>query len=126
MTSVEQRMADALSDLEAMLNDGMSPDKAILAAATEYSFKPEALNFRAQKVLGELHSVRARNVRRNEMLMREHKAETAISRYLTENPDSNFPDWFEAQVGRPATKAEHDEFTKRYMTFLVRDMRFEI
>jgi hypothetical protein len=126
MMSVEQRMNDALSDLEAMLNEGRLPEEAITACAADYGFKSTVLKLRAQNVFGDLGSVRERSLKQAQVLMREHKAEKAIDRYLTENPDANFPEWFEAEVGRPPTKAERDEFSERYMQFLVRNLHFEI
>jgi len=124
--SVEQRLTDALSDLEVMLNDDRPPDEAVAVCAEDYGFKSEVLKLRAQKVLGDLDSVHERSLRKAQILKREHKAERAIDLYLVENPDSNFPEWFEAEVGRAPTKAESDDFTARYMQFLVRNLHFEI
>jgi hypothetical protein len=124
--SIEQRISEALSDVEAMLCAGSLPEEAIAACADDYGFKAEVLKLRAQKALGNLGSVRERSLRQAQMLKREHKADKAVDRYLTENPGTNFPEWFEAEVGRPPTTAEHHHFTDRYMEFILKDLSFEI
>ena len=124
--TIEQRLTDALSDLEASLNEGTPVDDALASCAADYGLKVEVLRGRAEKIFGELSSLRKRNLKKAEILAREHRAETAIERYLAEDPDANFPSWFEAEVGRAPTKIEQDESTSRYLTFLLRDLRIEI
>jgi hypothetical protein len=125
--SIEQRLTSALEELEAMLTQGTEPEEALAICANDYELKREVLELRARKALGDLTAVRAKNLEKAERLTREHKADTAIERYLHGHPpDTNFPKWFERDVGRPPSEAEMDAFRERHMAFLVRNLRFEL
>ncbi len=124
--AIEQQVADALSDLEAMLNGGISPAEALTLCASEYKLKPEVLESRAQRALGDLTLVRGKNLVRSKVIANEHKADTAINRYLVEKPEPSFREWFEADVGRPPTAVEQKEFTEKHTTFFFKDFRSEI
>mgnify|MGYP001063866046 CR=1 FL=1 len=124
--SVEERLRNALADMEAMLNEGQSAEDAVVACAAEYGFKKDALRMRATRFLGDLTSLRARNLERADRLSKEHLAETAIDTFLVEEPESTFPDWFEKRVGRPPSKIESEEFGLRYLKHLTRNISFEL
>ena len=124
--SVEQRLHDAFTDLEAMLNEGRGVADAVKECAGEYGFQPDVLKMRAERAFGDLASLRVRNVDRAARAEKEHLAETAIDLFLVDKPEENFPTWFENRVGRPPTSVESKDFGDRYIQHLLRNLKFEI
>ena len=126
MNTPDERMRAAVADLEALLEEGRAVEDCVEQCAADHGFPPEALVKRAERILGDLSTVRTRNRERAARQAREDKAENAIDVYLYENPDRNFPDWFEDRVGRPPTKVESDQFGTRYMSHFLRNLKFDL
>src|SRR3546814_15226218 len=55
--TIEQRIGDAISDLQSLLSEGREIESAIQEIGSEYDLKVEALEDRAIKVLGPLEDV---------------------------------------------------------------------
>lgn len=120
--SVEDRMADALTDLSAMLADGTSVEEGLTVCAEEYGFSVTALKLRAEKAFGDLNVVGHEQRRSREKARQEHEEATAIDAYLCDKPKTDFPTWFEERVGRRPTKEEEQEFTLRFLMLQTSDI----
>ena len=57
MKTIEQRLADAIEELESLLSEGEAPEDAVSLAAASEHLKPEVLQQRAEKALGDLRAV---------------------------------------------------------------------
>src|SRR5687767_9468373 len=107
MKSIEDRVADAIAELEALLASGEPPDDAIPVAAKFENLRPEVLKLRAEKVLGDLRAVKAKNDVRSERIAEQQRAKKAIYEFAEmDKVFKDFPNWFAERTGRQPTKAE--------------------
>ena len=127
MKTIEERVADALAELEALLADGEVPEDAIPAAARMENLKPEVLRVRAERALGDLRTVKAKNDLRTARIAQQQKAKKALYEFADTNKAyTDFPDWFEDRIGRPPTKAEAEEMERLSWESLLRKVTIEI
>lgn len=123
MPTPDERMVAALDDLESLIAEGDSIDAAIGQAARDHDFSIEAVALRAAKKFGDLTTLKTRLEQEADNLERVRRAETAIDAYLSQQPEPPFPQWFEERVGRPPTTKEDADFTKRYLSWLIKDIK---
>ncbi|WP_375382729.1 hypothetical protein [uncultured Sphingomonas sp.] len=95
MSGVEQRIADALADLEGLLADGVAVTAAVEEAARIYDFKPQNLHVRAVKELGDLEEIRAKfarlkKERERDTFLRKRVADY-VERFLANHPKAQLP-----------------------------------
>lgn len=127
MKTIEQRVADAIDELEALLTSGQLPENAVPAAARLEDLKPDVLRFRAERVLGDLQAVKAKNDLRAERIAQQQKARTALYEFAdSQRAFTEFPDWFEARTGRPPTETEAEEMERLSWEALLRKITVEI
>lgn len=127
MKPIEQKVADAIAELEGLLLEGQAPDVAIpLAAATE-DLKPDVLQSRAVKALGDLQAVKFRNDAAVATLAQRNKESRAIYEFAEmDKVYADFSQWFLEKTGRIPTNGETKEMERLSMEALLRKLVINI
>jgi gamma-glutamyl:cysteine ligase YbdK (ATP-grasp superfamily) len=58
--TIEQRVTDAILDLESLLSSGATVEAALVEASSDYGLKPEVLRVRAEAIIGNLKTFASR------------------------------------------------------------------
>ena len=119
MSSIEQRLADAISDVEGLINEGKLPDDAVTQASSEYDLRPDVLSARAEKALGNLNRLRDKNEAKAAQTKADYVAKRAIFDFAHSDHDAEWSAWFHARVGRHPTRGETEDMLQRSMTVLL-------
>lgn len=121
MKTIEQRLADAIEELESLLSEGEAPEDAVSLAAASEHLKPEVLQQRAEKALGDLRAVKAKNDARADRIAQEHKAKRAIYEFAEmDKVYADFPRWFSERIGRLPDESEVEEMKHLSMEAILR------
>ncbi|MBX9795468.1 hypothetical protein [Sphingomonas sp.] len=108
MTPIEERVENALDELEGLLAEGVAADVAIVQAASFYGLKVDVLRVRASKALGDLEAVRNRYSNLKIKNERERQLKRCVQDYVDQffddHPRSALPDipignWINKQFG---------------------------
>lgn len=127
MKKIEERVADAISELEDLLMSGQLPEDAIPIAAKTEDLRPEVLRLRAEKALGDLQAVKAKNDLQAKRIAEQRKAKSSIYEFAEmDKVNADFPNWFEQKTGRLPTQAEIEEMERLSWEALLRKISFEI
>lgn len=127
MKPIDERVADAISELEELLSGGQSPDEAICTAAKGEALKPEVLRIRAEKVLGDLRLVKQKNDEQADRIRKAAAAKKALYEFAEmESVYIDFPNWFFERVGRNPSSDEVDEMKRLSWEALLRKIVIEI
>ena len=91
----DERVAEAITDLEGLLAEGAEIAVAISESASLYQLKPEVLRLRAEKKLGDLQAVCERYARLRIQNDRERRLKKTVQEYVdtffSEHPKSQLP-----------------------------------
>jgi len=119
MSTIEQRVSDAILDLEERLADGIDWRTALRKTAKEYDLRDEVLCVRGEKALGPLHLVKVKADRRAENARTQRELERAIDAHVDEDAPQSMSDWLLRKLGREATADElwfaFDRYAERWV-----------
>lgn len=110
MKAIECRISDAVADLEHLLASDVPVEQALADCAADEGLKVDVLRYRAEQILGDLETYKARNSVSASAASQARRAKNALLelRVLDERPE-DFASWFMSRVGRFPTAEEFGE-----------------
>jgi hypothetical protein len=118
MSTIEERVRDALEDLRDLLAEGREISGAIAEAAEAYELKADVLQVRALKAFGELTTVRGRVDAAKSEGARKFRLRSAIERYRTACLQDDVPggaEWLRDEVGDDLSEDERQAALRECM-----------
>jgi hypothetical protein len=113
--TIEQRLRDAILDVQGMLAEGLPKDVAVEEAASTYSLGKAVLEERATKALGPLDLVHECVSRQAAAAREQSASKAAIHAYASSGSEQPAWEWLASRLGRPPTYEEHREALSRSM-----------
>jgi hypothetical protein len=123
---IEEKVADAIAELESLLTTGQSPEIAVPNAAEIEGLKPEVLQFRAEKVLGDLRTFKSRSDAQYAQRRQKRLEQASVYEFAEmDKVYKDFSNWFEGKTGRLPTSDEIKEMERLSMEAILKKLLSE-